>query len=293
MSSTRRPAVAGTFYRGDPRSLRAEIEDCFTHRLGPGAPPTVDPDGPRRLRGLICPHAGFVYSGAAAAWSYAALAADGPPDVIVIIGPNHTGMGQGVALSSADAWNTPLGDIPVAATLRAQVLRGFPGARADDEAHRFEHSVEVQLPFIHYLFGEVVPVLPIAVRAVSPSAAASAEMLRLDALGRAIADALQGRHGVVIASSDMTHYETHDAATQKDRAVLEAAATLEAPALLRAVDSRGVSMCGVLAAAIMLHAAAALGAREAKLLTYYTSGDIRGEKHEVVGYAAMSFAVPA
>jgi len=290
MSSTRRPAVAGTFYRGDPRSLRAEIEECFTHRLGPGTVPTVDPDGPRRLRGLICPHAGFFYSGAAAAWSYAELARDGPPDVIVIVGPNHTGMGQAVALSTADAWNTPLGDMPLDAKLRSQLLRDFPGARADDEAHRFEHSVEVQLPFIHYLFADEVPVLPIVVRAVSAGAQASAETLRLAALGQAIADALQGRHGVVIASSDMTHYETHDAATEKDRLVLAAAATLDAPALLRAVDSRGVSMCGVLPAATMLHAAGAMGARQAKLLTYYTSGDIRGEKHEVVGYAAMSFA---
>lgn len=292
MDSVRRPAVAGTFYRGDPRALRAEIEDCFTHHLGPGAIPTVDPAGPRLIRALICPHAGFQYSGPAAAWSYAELARDGAPEVIILLGPNHTGMGQAVAVSGAASWNTPLGDVPVAHEMRERLLAAFPGARLDDSAHRFEHSLEVQLPFLHYLFGGAVPVVAVALRAVSASAAASAETLRLELLGEAIAQVLEGRRGVVIASSDMTHFEPHDVACDKDRAALEPALALDVSTMLRTVDARGISMCGVLAVATMLHAVSALGARQGRLLTYYTSGDITGDKREVVGYAAARLDAP-
>jgi len=293
MDSIRRPAVAGTFYRGDPRALRAEIEDCFTHQLGPGVTPEVDPEGPGRVLGLVCPHAALQYSGPAAAWSYAELARDGLPDGIILIGPNHTGMGQAVAVSGAAAWNTPLGDIPVAADLRDRILAAFPGAREDDSAHRFEHSLEVQLPFIQYLFGRDVPVLPIALRKVSESSEQSAEALRLTHLAQALADAAEGRRVAIIASNDMTHFEPQQAATEKDRAVVEKVAALDAPAMLRLVDARRISMCGVLAVATMLYAAAALGAREAKLLTYYTSGDIIGDKSNVVGYAAVRVTTQA
>jgi len=290
MDSIRRPAVAGTFYHGDPYSLRAEIQECFTHALGPGAIPAVDPQGPRRLCGLVCPHAGLQYSGAAAAWSYAELARDGVPDVIVMLGPNHTGIGQAVAVSGADAWNTPLGDVPVDAQLRGQVLADFPSATADDAAHRFEHSLEVQLPFLQYLFGAQVPVVPIALRSVSAAAEGSAKALHLDRLAQVIADGLQGRHGVIVASTDMTHFEPHDVAARKDRAVLDKALALDAPAMLREVDARQVSMCGALPVAVMMQAAAGMGARAAELLSYYTSGDITGDKREVVGYAAMRVA---
>ena len=289
MDSIRRPAVAGTFYRGDPRALRAEVEDCFTHKLGPGAVPTVNPDGPGRVRGLICPHAGYQYSGAAAAWAFAELAADGRPEVIVMVGPNHTGMGQAAALCEGSAWSTPLGDVPVDGHVRARILADFPGARTDDTAHRFEHSLEVQLPFLQYLFGDGVPVVPIALRMVSASAESSAHTLRLDHLGHTIADALAGRRGLVIASTDMTHFESHEAATEKDRGVLAHALALDAPGTLRAVDARRVSMCGVLAVATMIYAVTAMGARAARLLTYYTSGDITADKREVVGYAAAAF----
>jgi hypothetical protein len=293
MDSVRRPAVAGTFYRGDPRALRVEIEDCFTHELGPGAVPVVDPDGPHRIRGVVCPHAGFQYSGAAAAWSYSDLARDGRPDVVVLLGPNHTGLGQAIAVSSAGAWNTPLGDVPVDAALRARLLASVPGAKADDSAHRFEHSLEVQLPFLQYLFGRQVTILPITLRSVSASAAACAETLRLGALAQALAEALHDRRALIIASNDMTHFEAHDVAAEKDHAVLEKALALDAAQMLRTVDARQVSMCGVLAVATMIQAAALMGAREGRLLKYYTSGDITGDKREVVGYAALRFAAPA
>jgi AmmeMemoRadiSam system protein B len=291
MDSVRRPAVAGTFYRGDPRALRAEIEDCFSHQLGPGTTPSVDPDGPGRILGLVCPHAALQYSGPAAAWSYAELARDGPPDAIVVLGPNHTGMGQAVAVSSATAWNTPLGDIPLSSDLRRRLLAAFPGAREDDSAHRFEHSIEVQLPFIQYLFGRDVPVLPIALRKVSESAEQSAQVLRLAHLARALTDAAEGRRLVIVASTDMTHFESQQAAAEKDRAVVEQMTALDPSAMLRVVDAHRISMCGVLPVATMLHAAAALGPHDAKLLTYYSSGDIIGDKSSVVGYAALRVAM--
>jgi len=289
MDSIRRPAVAGTFYRGDPRALRAEIEDCFTHRLGPGAVPAVEPSGPGLLRGLVCPHAGYQYSGAAAAWSYAELARDGRPDVVILIGPNHTGMGEAIAVSDASAWSTPLGDMPVDAALCSRLVDAFPGARLDDSAHRFEHSLEVQLPFLQYLYGRDVPVVPIALRMVSSSVAGSAQTLRLANLAEAIATAARGRRAVIVASNDMTHFEPHDSATEKDRAVLDRALALNAKEMLEVVDAQRVSMCGVLAVATMIEAAGLVGAKAARLLTYYTSGDITGDRREVVGYAAARF----
>jgi AmmeMemoRadiSam system protein B len=291
MDSIRRPAVAGTFYRGDPRALRAEIEECFTHELGPGAVPAVEPNGPGRVRGLVCPHAGFQYSGAAAAWAYAELARDGRPDVVILIGPNHTGMGEGIAVSGAVAWSTPLGDMPVDVEVRDRLVAEFPGARRDDSAHRFEHSLEVQIPFLQYLYGREVPVVPIALRMVNSSVAASADTLRLTALAQAIPDAAQDRRAVIIASSDMTHFEPHDAAAAKDRAVLDRALTFDTKGMLELVDAQHVSMCGVLAVATMIQAAGFMGAKDARLLTYYTSGDITGDKREVVGYGAARFAV--
>lgn len=295
MDAVRRPAVAGTFYRGDPRALRAEVEGCFSHALGPGAvgaPTAVTPSdrpGPDTLRALLCPHAGYQYSGPAAAWGYAELAREGRPEVVVLVGPNHTGMGQAIAVSPASAWNTPLGDLRVDAGVRDRILADFSGAHADDAAHRFEHSLEVQLPFLQYLFGDAVAVVPITLRAVSAAAAASANTLRLERLGETIAEALRGRRGLVIASSDMTHFEPHDAAARKDHAVLQQVLALDAPAMLQTVDAHQVSMCGVLPVATVISAARALGARESRLLTYYTSGDITGDKREVVGYAAARF----
>lgn len=293
MDSIRRPAVAGTFYHGDARALRAQIEDCFTHELGPGTMPEVDPDGPGRIRGLVCPHAGFQYSGPATAWSWSELARDGTPDVIVMIGPNHTGMGEAIAIPTAAAWSTPLGDVRVDDDLRERLLAGFLGAHLDDSAHRFEHSLEVQLPFIQYLFGTDVGILPIALRSVSAAAVQSAEALRLDNLAQALVEATQDRRAVIVASTDMTHFESHDTASEKDRAVLDKALALDTTGMLSAVDARRVSMCGVLAVATMMEAATAADARDARLLAYYTSGDITGDKGEVVGYAAARFAVGA
>jgi AmmeMemoRadiSam system protein B len=291
MGSIRRPAVAGTFYRNDPHALRAELEECFCHHLGPRSVPAVDPQGQGLVRGLLCPHAGLQYSGPAAAWSYKELAGDGAPEVIVLVGPNHTGMGQAVALSGAAAWSTPLGDMAVDMRATERILAECPVARVDDAAHRFEHALEVQLPFLQYLLGDGVPIVPIALRTVSATAEGAAEALRLEQLGQALAEALRGRRGVVIASSDLTHFEPHDVATEKDRPVLARALALDAPGMLHAVDARGVTMCGVLAVATMIYCVSAMGAAAGRLLTYYTSGDITGDKREVVGYAAASFAV--
>src|SRR3990172_5817971 len=158
-SPMRVPAVAGQFYEDDPKALARQVEGCFTHRLGPGAVPLLE-KGPRRLRGLVVPHAGLMYSGPVAAHSYAALAKDGAPEVLVILGPNHTGLGAGLAVGTVD-WQTPLGTMPCDREL-AKAIGGRPAAREDLVAHRFEHSIEVQLPFLLHL-GLRIPFVPISV----------------------------------------------------------------------------------------------------------------------------------
>jgi len=288
MALTRRPAVAGTFYDDSPKGLRRQLEWCFTHSLGPGKVPEVARERAGRLLGLICPHAGFVYSGPAAAWGYAALAADGAPPLVVLLGPSHTGMGAPLAISGAAAWATPLGELPVAAEA-AQALIAADGAFAlDDLACQMEHSLEVQAPFLQFLFGNSVPILPIVIRGSSASAVRSAEDLGLSDRAAALAGLLRDTDAAIIASTDLSHFETRAVAQAKDRAVLEAITSFDPEALLGAVDAQDVSMCGVLPVALALMAARRLDAAAPNLLHYHTSGDIAGGKDQVVGYASLT-----
>src|SRR3989304_969740 len=144
----RRPTQAGAFYAGDAEALRAEIESCFLHRFGPGKLPKIDLKGARRVVGLVCPHAGYVYSGPVAANAYFELASDGKPETIVILGPNHTGYGSALGLMDSGVWRTPLGDVEVDSLVAHEILRETRLVDMDESAHRFEHSIEVQLPFL-------------------------------------------------------------------------------------------------------------------------------------------------
>ncbi|MGB9619492.1 MAG: AmmeMemoRadiSam system protein B [Armatimonadota bacterium] len=282
---TRRPAVAGMFYEGDAALLQASIERCFTGRLGPGRRPTPrEGRAERSVVGLVCPHAGYIYSGAAAAHSYAALADDGLPDVAVILGPNHHGLGEAVAVSTQDKWATPLGEVRLDLDTAAAIIRYSAYARDDDLAHLREHSIEVQVPFLQYIAGDSVEIVPIALAHFDQH---SARELVSD-LGAAIAKALEGKNAVVIASTDFTHYESATAARAKDTLALERIASLDPEGLLHVVDEHRISMCGVVGTAVMLEACRRMGAGSARVLTYYTSGDVTGDSLQVVGYGAAA-----
>lgn len=276
---TRRPAVAGYFYEANPEALRSRIERCFLSEIGPGRLPKAVTEGPRRIKGLVVPHAGYMYSGPVAAHAYLALAEDGPPDTVVIIGPNHTGWGAGVSIMVEGSWSTPLGEVVIDEELAKSIQRASSLIAIDEEAHLNEHSIEVQLPFLLYVFGKRLKMVPICMMLQAYEACVD--------VGKSIASAAQGRNVVVIASSDFTHYESQSAAEVKDRAAIEAIERLDPRGLLEVVEARSISMCGPGPVAAMLVASTSMGATSARLLKYATSGDVTRDYSSVVGYASI------
>jgi AmmeMemoRadiSam system protein B len=276
----RRAQVAGSFYSGTKTALTSQIEGCFTHRLGPGRLPTLAQVGERKLVGLVCPHAGYVYSGPVAAKSYFEVAADGKPDEIVIIGPNHTGQGSGVSMMPEGVWETPLGQVEVDRETVAAISKASDIIDLDDQAHLYEHSVEVQLPFLQYILKARFEFVPICM--MMQDLGTSTEV------GKAVGEALKGKNALVIASSDMTHYESAEAARRKDRLCIDAILALDDAKLQETVESHRISMCGHGPVASMIAASKILSAKTAQLLGYSTSGDITGDNSEVVGYLAAS-----
>jgi AmmeMemoRadiSam system protein B len=277
----RRPTQAGTFYAGDAESLRAQIESCFLHPFGPGKLPKVDVHGPRRLVGLVCPHAGYMYSGPVAANAFYELALDGKPDTIVILGPNHTGYGSALAVMDEGVWRTPLGDVEVDTLVAQEILQETRLVDVDELAHKFEHSVEVQLPFLQYLYGNKFKFVPVCFQLQDFASA--------DEVGNALVEVLSERNALIIASSDMTHYEPQANANEKDLAALEAVKAMDAKKFVSIVEERNVTACGYGPIATLIIAAKGLLSKEAKVLRYKTSGDVTGDKSSVVGYVAVSF----
>ena len=275
----RKPAVAGSFYDGSAAGLRRQIEDCFKHPLGPGALPGSARAVERRILGLVSPHAGYIYSGPVAANGFFQIAAEGKPQTVVILGPNHRGLGAAVAVGGQDAWQTPLGSVEIDVEVGQAIVSATRWARLDDLAHSMEHSIEVQVPFLQYIYENGFRIVPIS-------------MLRQDwevsrELGRAVAAALKGKNAVIIASSDFSHYESQSMASKKDHLALEAILNLEPERLEETVISHSITMCGPGPVMSMLTACKALGAKKARLLRYATSGDITGDHSQVVGYASV------
>ncbi len=281
MVKVRRPTQAGAFYEGTAGSLKRQIENCFLHKLGSGEIPKVAKAGLRNVVGLICPHAGYVYSGPVAAHSYYRLALDGRPDVVVIFGPNHTGYGSGLAVMNDGVWRTPLGDVEVDGEIANQIVHESRIVDVDESAHRFEHSIEVQLPFLQYLYGSNFKIVPICFLMQELSSARE--------VGKATAKVLTGKNAMIIASSDMTHYEPHESAARKDRQVLKAIEAMDESKFYSIIEAQNVTACGYGPIIALITAAKNLGAREAKLLCYKTSGDVIGDYSSVVGYAAVCF----
>jgi len=277
----RSPAYAGTFYEGNATSLKAQIEGCFRHELGPKALPKASQGKLRNIVGMVSPHAGYMYSGPVAAHGYHHLALDGKPETVVIFGPNHTGRGSGLAIMKEGVWRTPLGEVELDTAVGDSIIKESAVIDVDDTAHTQEHSIEVQLPWLQYLYGSGFKFVPICF--LMQDLESSREV------GMAVAKALRGKAGLVIASTDMTHYEPQKIAEQKDKTVLEAAMKLDEKGLYSAVEGFQVTMCGYGPTIAAITAAKELGAREGKLLCYKTSGDVIGDRSAVVGYASLVF----
>jgi AmmeMemoRadiSam system protein B len=281
MPKVRRPTQAGAFYEATHESLQRQISSCFTSKLGPGKLPEVNMAGPRNVIGLVCPHAGYMYSGPVAAHAYGRLAEDGKPDIVIIFGPNHTGCGSGVAIMNEGVWRTPLADAEVDTETAERIVKESKIVDVDDTAHSHEHSIEVQIPFLQYLYGSAFRFVPICFLMQDISTARD--------IGQATAKAINRKNAVIIASSDMTHYEPQERAEEKDREVLRAVETMDEACFSQTVESRRVTACGTGPIMALMTAAKALGAKEAKLLCYKTSGDVIGDYSSVVGYAAVCF----
>jgi AmmeMemoRadiSam system protein B len=274
-------AVAGSWYAGTPNRLREQIEDLFTHRLGPGSLPTVVKEGPRSVVGLVVPHAGYLASGPVAAHAYYHLAKDGKPDIIVIFGPNHTGRGSALAVMNEGVWRTPLGDVEIDTETADQILQASRIVDVDEMAHAYEHSIELQLPFLQYLYGSDFKFVPICF--MMQDLESSREV------GKATAKALKGKNGLVIASSDLTHYEPQERAEKKDGMAIDAALKMDEEQYYHNVEAYGISTCGYGPTIAAITAAKELDAKKAQLLCYKTSGDILGDRSAVVGYASIAF----
>jgi len=265
----RRPSVAGQFYAGDEKSLRSQIEQCFTGPLGPGSIPKLG-RAKREVLGGIAPHAGYMYSGMVAAHTYARIVEDGMPKTFVFIGPNHTGRGSGIAVTSED-WQTPLGVVKVDKELAKEIRRDL--VDEDAEAHRFEHSIEVQLPFLQY-FSRDFMFVPVCMGFQDLETALS--------VGKTIARAVKDKDAVVIASTDMSHYVSPSLAKKKDNMALDAIKAMDAKALYEVVRDQDISMCGY---GPVIATMTACAGGKATLLKYANSGDVH-PMAQVVGYAS-------
>lgn len=268
-------AVKGAFYSADPDGLRAQVEWCFRHPVGPGRLPA--PWGTRRVGALVVPHAGLTYSGPVAAHAYLRLAESRRPGVVVVVGPDHSGAGSPSALSPEEWWQGPLGAISTSHPVKDALARG--GIPLDARGHRLEHSIEVQLPFLQFM-GYDGPAVPIVM--------ADQDAAAVEHLACALVAALAGGDALLVASTDLSHHLPHERAVEADRVALDALASGDGTRLLREVRRRGITMCGVGPAAAVLEAARRLGCGRVEILRYATSGQVSGEMDSVVGYAAAA-----
>jgi AmmeMemoRadiSam system protein B len=280
----RHPAVAGHFYKGSSEALQKQVESFI-----------ISGAERRKAIGILSPHAGLMYSGRVAGALYSQVDL---PDTFVLIGPNHTGLGAPVSIMPEGTWETPLGAVDIDSVLARSILSRSRRIREDALAHIREHSLEVQLPFLQY-FKKVFKIVPI-------------QMLdtRLETcleVGRAVGEAIKERRGqraegrgensktsiqtpydvLIIASSDMSHYEQAAVAKEKDFKAIQRILDLDPEGLYRTIKENGITMCGFGPAVAMLAASKLLGASMTELIKYENSGDVSGDYEQVVGYAGV------
>lgn len=262
----REPAVAGQFYPGEAESLKKLINKLV-----------IKTEKRSTAIGVVSPHAGFVYSGHVAGAVFSRLAL---PGTFIVIGPNHTGSGRPFSIMASSSWETPLGRIDIDKALAADLLKHSRLLQDDPTAHSFEHSVEVQLPFMQFFKTDIKFV---------PMVLSHADMATYKEIGTDIAQAIKrlGKNVLIVASSDMTHYEPQEIAKAKDKEAIDAILELNEEKLLKKVKELDISMCGYAPTVVMLIAAKILGAKKAELVKYQTSGDISGDYSAVVGYAGI------
>jgi MEMO1 family protein len=266
----RSPAVAGRFYPQQRETLLHDLDRYLKPESG-------DPARFESAIGCVVPHAGYMYSGHVAGAVYRLLPARSR---YVVMGPNHWARGASLATVLQGSWLTPLGPVELDTHLARQIREEFPLLADDSEAHEGEHSIEVQLPFLQRL-SAALSLVPIAI--------AMADYEVLEQLGRAVADAIRcsTEPVLIVASSDLNHYEPEIITREKDDRAIEKILQLDPRGLLEVIRDQDISMCGYAPTIAMLTAAKSLGAREAQLVRHATSADTGGDTHSVVGYAGI------
>jgi len=266
----REPAVAGLFYPGDPETLRRDVRSYTSSST-------------KKIRATACvvPHAGYVYSGHVAGAVFGRVEL---PQRFIVLCPNHTGLGAPLAIMSRGAWRTPLGMVPIDTSLADTLKALFPMLQEDNGAHLKEHAIEVELPFLQTDLAEF-SFVPIAV--------GTGRFELLQKLGEAVAAALLRDREyapgkiLIVASSDMNHYESDEVTRVKDKLALNPLLALDPGGLYEAVIKEEISMCGFGPAVAALTAAKQLGAQSAELVKYATSAEVSGDYDRVVGYAGV------
>ncbi|MUN28796.1 AmmeMemoRadiSam system protein B [Sulfuracidifex metallicus] len=276
----RLPAVSGSFYESDSSQLKERILWSFLHPVGPGSLPKVGSQQ-RKTQFFIVPHAGYIYSGPVAAHSYFQLASEGKPDLIIILGPDHNGLGSVASVWPQGEWLTPLGEVQVDSKAVEFLLDNSDVLAPDERAHIYEHSIEVQLPFIQYFFGSF-KFVPISVT------------LQLPETSEKIAEVIDlyikesGKDIVVISSSDLNHYDPYDITNKKDEMVIEKILSMDYKGLYDVIVNKDVTVCGYSPIMVSMILASKRG-KKANVLKHANSGDTSGDKSAVVGYLAANF----
>ena len=263
----REAVVAGQFYSGDPNELRRNI-GSFLH----------ESESLIEAKAVVVPHAGYVYSGAVAGQVFSAVHL---PKRFILLGPNHTGRGASLALSPAGEWHMPLGNVQIDADMNQQLMKELPELQEDASAHRTEHSLEVQIPFIQVLQSDF-RFSAICVKTMDYSA--------LEALGHAMARVIRSLEEPVllVASSDMTHYETAEDASKQDQFAIDRILAVDPIGLFNTVIEKDITMCGFAPTAAVLVACLDLGASSGRLIRYTNSGEASGDYRRVVAYAGIA-----
>ena len=276
----RHPAVAGLFYPSNPDELSDSIKESFLYRIGPGKEPPTSKVIDQKVA-LVSPHAGYIYSGPIAAYGYYACSSLKNIQSVVIAGPNHHGIGSGVATVKEGAWETPLGNVEVDTDLAKRLVETSGIVDFDESAHMHEHSIEVQIPFLQYIYGTKFKIVPISMMLQDITTAVE--------VGKAIAKCVKEKNCLLIASSDFTHYEEHKVALRKDSEAIKAIIQTDVPKLYDIIEEWNITMCGYGPVAAIITAIKELNITKGQLLKYATSGDITGDYSSVVGYASIIF----
>ena len=268
-SSVRNPAVSGRFYSADPIQLVEDIK-TYTSKSSESEKESV--------LGIISPHAGFIYSGKVAGSVYSSIKI---PETVILIGPNHTGEGPPASIMTKGCWKSPFGLIEIDEKLAQILVDSEPIFKNDTQAHIKEHSLETQIPFLQF-FRKNIKIVPICLKRIGFD--------QCTQIGQSIAGSIKkyDKEILIVASSDMSHFESHDKAIKKDRLAINHILDLDPKGLYSTVQEKGITMCGINPAVCMLTACANMGSKKANLIQYKTSGEVNGDMKRVVGYAGIT-----